>query len=79
MCVFVVPKSTAKVTGADGTETGFLAQEVAQVLPNAVAVTEDDQYLVNYISIIPILVKSVQELNARVEALEKENAALKNR
>lgn len=65
-------------TASDGRQTGFLAQEVMQVLPNSVAVTDDEKYLVNYISIIPVLVGAIQEQNARIDALEKEIKALKN-
>ena len=72
-------QSTRRVAGADGTETGFLAQEVARVLPNAVAIDGKDQYLLNYTSIIPVLVKAVQEQQAQIEALQAEIATLKNR
>ena len=70
---------TKSVPGADGTETGFLAQEVARVLPNAVAIDEEDNYLVNYTSIIPVLVKAVQEQQAQIEALKAEIETLKKR
>jgi hypothetical protein len=74
-----VSKSARSVSGADGTETGFIAQEMAEILPNAVTINKNDQYMIDYISLIPILTGAIQELNARVEALERENATLKNR
>jgi Chaperone of endosialidase len=59
---------------------GLVAQEVKNVIPDAVtrsaAVTDDipdGQLNMNYEELIPILVKSIQELNAKVELLENES------
>lgn len=51
-----------------GLQYGFLAQEVEKVLPSVVATTEEGDKLINYTAIIPLLVQSVQELQATVEA-----------
>lgn len=64
---------------SDGRETGFLAREMMQVMPNSVAITTDNKYIINYISVIPVLVKTIQEQNARIDALEEEIAALKRK
>ena len=45
---------------------GFLAQELEQVLPDAVATDENGTKLINYTAIIPHLVQSIQELQAVV-------------
>lgn len=46
---------------------GFLAQEVEQVLPDAVKTDEEGHKLINYTALIPLLVQSVQDLKAQVE------------
>ena len=56
--------------------TGFTAQQVAEVLPEIVTVNRgadgkgDETLLLNKAEMIPFVVKAVQELLARVEALE---------
>ncbi len=57
---------------ADGShqDYGFIAQELAEVAPEAVGHTEDDTWGVDASKLVPMLVKAVQELTARVEALE---------
>ncbi|KQT24129.1 hypothetical protein ASG22_08925 [Chryseobacterium sp. Leaf405] len=62
-------------------EIGFLAQELRKVLPDAVKedTTDPDKLLsVNYDSLIGVLTKAFQELNAKVEKLEAENTEFKN-
>lgn len=49
--------------------TGFIAQEVEKVYPRATSQTGDTKML-RQDALIPLLVKSVQELTARVRALE---------
>ena len=62
-------------------QTGFLAQQLYTVFPNAVSVGGEDAakkpWNVDYGKVTPLLVKAVQELNAKVEALERENSNLK--
>jgi hypothetical protein len=60
---------------------GLIAQEVEKVIPDAVIRsdivtndTPDGQLNLKYEELIPILVKSVQELNAKIESLENESA-----
>lgn len=47
---------------------GFLAQEVEEVIPDAVTTDESGNKLINYTAIIPLLVQAVQDLQATVEA-----------
>lgn len=60
--------------------TGVLAQELHRVYPQAVTVGGSDAkanpWQVDYSKLVPMLVKSVQELNEKVESLEKEKAQL---
>ena len=66
---------------------GFIAQEVESVLPQLVengthpGTNKGDKDIefkaVNYIGMIPILARAIQELNDKVDQLQKENAELK--
>jgi len=55
-------------------EMGFLAQDVQKILPNVVKEGEDKDKLlsVNYIEIIPVLTKAIQEQQAQIEALQNQ-------
>ena len=59
-------------------EYGFLAQELEAIIPGAVAMTEEGDRLVNYSALIPILTGAIQELTARVAALESQLKAAGN-
>lgn len=48
---------------------GFLAQEVEAILPGAVMTDEEGRKLVNYTTVIPLLVEAVQSLQAEVARL----------
>ena len=58
---------------------GVMAHEIQEVLPDAVTGEKDaeDMQSVDYSKIVPLLVKSIQELTAKVEMLEK-NCQCKN-
>lgn len=62
----------------DQTQYGFLAQEVEEVLPDAIKTDEEGHKLINYIAIIPMLVQAVQELQATVEAQAQRIEQLSN-
>lgn len=49
------------------TQYGFLAQEVEDIIPDAVKTDESGNKLVNYTALIPMLVKAIQELQLTVE------------
>ncbi|MDC3237467.1 tail fiber domain-containing protein, partial [bacterium] len=59
---------------ADGShqDYGFIAQELVEVAPEAVSQgeTEEDIWGVDPSKLVPVLVKAIQELTARLEALE---------
>ena len=58
-------------SGKEGNDVGVIAQEIAEVLPEAV-VTRDNGYLaVDYHKLVPLLVEAIKELSAKVENLEQ--------
>jgi len=60
---------------ADDTRSyGVMAHELQEVVPQAVSGNKDaeDMQQVDYSKLVPILLKSIQELEARVKELEKE-------
>jgi hypothetical protein len=59
---------------------GFIAQELYEILPEAVEKPEDESktlWAVDYDKVIPVAVKAIQELDTKVKALEAENKKLK--
>ena len=59
---------------ADSRSYGVMAHELQEVLPQAVSGDKDAEEMqqVDYSKLVPILLKSIQELEARVQELEKE-------
>ncbi|MBK6354232.1 MAG: tail fiber domain-containing protein [Saprospiraceae bacterium] len=57
---------------SDRTRIGFLAQQLERVVPEIVSTDNQNLKGIDYVSIIPLLVKSIQELNQRIEVLEKQ-------
>ena len=53
---------------------GLIAQELKEIYPDLVIENQDGYLGVNYLEIIPILIRSVQELNAKVEQYENGGA-----
>ena len=72
-------KTSRRSTGVSNPkEMGFIAQEIEQVLPDIVAVDCEGHRVVNYSALIPLLTKSIQELNGQIETLKAEIEALKS-
>jgi hypothetical protein len=71
----VVKYSFKKDHSETPTHLGFIAQEVEQVFPGLVETKKtkelDDQKQIKTSVLIPMLVKAIQELNKRIEELEK--------
>jgi hypothetical protein len=60
---------------------GFVAQELAKVVPEAVIIPKDpanEFYTVSYSIMIPVLTKAIQELKTQVDDLKAENSKLKS-
>ena len=56
---------------------GFIAQDVVDILPEAVYHDkENDDYYIDYIAIIPYLVEAMKEQQTKIETLEAEIEAL---
>ena len=60
---------------------GFLAQDIEKIVPEAVYVpkTKDENYAINYIALIPVLTKAIQEQQAEINALKARLEKLENR
>jgi hypothetical protein len=53
-----------------GNTYGFIAQELNEVLPDAVNKERDGYYSVNYIALIPVLTKAIKDQQTEIEALK---------
>ena len=60
---------------------GFIAQDLQKILPNVVNIPQDnnDMYSIDYISLIPLLTKSIQELSSIVSIQQNEINDLKTK
>jgi hypothetical protein len=61
---------------------GFVAQDLYQVVPEAVEKPADENksfYIVSYTTLVPVLTQAIQEQQAQIEELKKQNAALQAR
>ncbi len=72
---------TFVMVGSHTTHTfGFIAQELNQIIPEAVYVPKDettDLWAIDYEKIIPVLTKAMQEQQLMIEETRKENESLK--
>jgi hypothetical protein len=58
-------------SGKEGNDVGVIAQEVLEVLPEAIT-TRDNGYLaVSYEKLVPLLIEAIKELSSKVENLEQ--------
>jgi hypothetical protein len=63
---------------ADGkSDEGLIAQEVEEIVPNAVSETEDNYYQMDYSKLVVHLVKGMQEQQKQIESLKSEIQLLK--
>jgi len=62
-----------KESGKEGHDVGVIAQEVLEVLPEAVVTRENGYLAVDYQKIVPLLVQAVKELSAKVDNLEQKS------
>lgn len=56
--------------GDDKKHLGFIAQEIEKVLPSLVQTDEEGYKSVNYIEVIPVLTKAIQEQQKEIEELK---------
>jgi len=64
------PVSFLYKKGEQHRQLGFIAQEVKEHVPEIVDGSEDTYYGVSYDKLVPVLVKTIQELNERIKKLE---------
>lgn len=59
-------------SGMEGTQLGFIAQEIEEILPQAILTQDNEEQTkgLKYNSLIPVLTKAIQELEIQNEALE---------
>jgi hypothetical protein len=71
---------------ASGTQMGFIAQEMEKVFPQLVSIIPDknidgskiaDYKSINYIGLIPVLTKAIQEQQKTIADVKQENEAMK--
>lgn len=55
---------------------GVMAQDLQQVLPEAVNETQNGEYFVNYAAIIPLLIEAIKSQQTQIEQLESQIQAL---
>ena len=58
-------------SGREGNDVGVVAQEILEVLPEAVTTRNNGYLAVDYKKIVPLLVEAIKELSAKVESLEQ--------
>jgi len=55
----------------DGHDVGLIAQEIREVLPEAVVERDNGYLAVDYHKVVPLLVEAIKELSGKVEVLEQ--------
>lgn len=53
------------------TSSGVLAQEIENVLPEAIQKNEYGEYFVDYAAITPLLIEAIKEQNTKIQSLEQ--------
>lgn len=66
------PRSTYNEYTKTNMEIGLLAQEVEAILPNLVYTDSEGRKLIDYTSLIPVLIDAVKTLQQEVEELKKQ-------
>jgi trimeric autotransporter adhesin len=63
----------------DSRQAGFLAQEIQEILPEAVTKNKDGVYGINYNAIMPLLAEGIKEQQETINELKIEIAELKSK
>ena len=63
---FTWDEATKEHHGYDGRDTGVIAQDVVQVLPEVVQVRDNGYMAVKYEKMIGLLVEAIKELDAKI-------------
>lgn len=67
----LVPVGYVRPATPNKKETGFIAQQIKQVFPHLVSVGADEKLAVNYIGLISILARGLQEQQIEINQLKK--------
>lgn len=57
--------------------SGVIAQELYEILPEAVQINQNGEYFVHYAGIIPLLIEAIKEQQKEIEILKEEISELK--
>lgn len=68
-----------KDDATDKLQFGVMAQEMKDIYPNLVEGNDEDGYAVNYTSMIPLLIRAVQDQKQTIDNLQDELAQLKSK
>ena len=74
--VLTVQPHSYNRTDVSGDFIGFVAQELKTIIPEVVFGSEETSYSVDYGSLVAVAFKAIQELSAKVTALEAQVTAL---
>jgi hypothetical protein len=58
------------LSGKEGEDVGVIAQEIREILPQAVTVRENGYLAVSYQKIVPLLIESIKSLKEEVDSLK---------
>jgi len=67
-----IPSTEYKNVSRTGKDIGLVAQEVSNILPEAVSINNDGYYGVDYVRVIPYLVGCIKELKKELQQLKNE-------
>ena len=67
----ITEEEREKVHGNTGHDIGVLAQEIEQILPEAVQTRENGYKAVRYEKIVPLLIQAINELQEKLDGLTK--------
>jgi hypothetical protein len=67
-----------KVHGYTGNDVGVVAQEIKEILPQAIRTNETGYYAVRYEKIIPLLIEAIKEQNIQIVELTNKLHNLEN-
>jgi hypothetical protein len=70
------PISKIEIQNIEKRHFGLSLEQLKEVFPDLVYEQEDGSYGVNYMEMVPILVKTINELNNRLSVLEGKNKAI---
>jgi hypothetical protein len=63
-------KETKSAHGYEGHDIGVIAQEIKEILPEAVRTNDTGYYAVRYEKIIPILIEAIKDLKKEIDDLK---------